>query len=411
MHAVVNIDNGEIRYFTKEVNDDSKYEEFLKDDPTFHAPVKPIKYTSDDYSKVTIAFNLSNKCNFRCKYCFEDHTKEKEFVDIPKIKKIIEEFVKTHSKKKKVFIDLSGSGEPLLKLKEILEINTYSRKLGEKYGLEVVVQFVTNGYLLSEKIVKLLQDNLILFGVSLDGTKDIHDSNRRTLTLSATYDVITQNLSRIKDNRFVGTAMVLDGEFKGNLLAAYLNMMKYSSTISIKFKRSMLLREFKFNYRQIVSEYFAVTLYLIDRVQHNDYTLLFALLRGDDAFGTMINRVFIENKVYARCDAGTGRYAYGSDGSLYPCSPSSVQPEYSILNQKTPLANDCHTDQCDNCECKYYCGGECPIVKSTLKSNDVYLCEIKRKLFEYALYFKSVIMHNHQSIKLITKFIIDKETN
>ena len=163
--VLVNSTNGEIRYFMKDNEEDSTYEVFLYQDPTFNNPLFPEVYNSDSYSKITLSLNFSTKCNLNCKYCFLNHTEGENFYSLEKIKREIEHFVKWNSKKKKIFVDLSGTGEPLINLIEVIAIAKFCKKLEKIYGVNVIVQFVTNGTLLDKKTVKLLQENEVLFGV------------------------------------------------------------------------------------------------------------------------------------------------------------------------------------------------------------------------------------------------------
>ena len=326
--VVVNSSNGEIRYFLNDRGDDREYEVFLYSDHEFHKYLFSENYNNDSYEKVTLSLNLTSKCNLNCKYCFADHSGGEDFYSLEKIKVEIERFVRWNTNKKKIFMDLSGSGEPLVNLIEVIAIAKWCKKLEMKYYVNVIVQFVTNGTLLDEKTVKLLQDNAVLFGVSLDGTKENHDKNRVFADGRPTYDLIEKNMIAIEEKQFLGSAMVIDGSFKERLLDCYLNMIKLSTTVSIKFKRSECLEEYKERADYIIGEYFNLVLYLTQQVAINDFKLLFAILRGDDTFGTLLSRVIIENKVFARCDGGVGRISLGKKYKLYPCAPSVVNPKF-----------------------------------------------------------------------------------
>lgn len=409
--VLVNSENGEIRYFAKDIDEEKKYEVFLYQDRYFHSPCEELIYTQDSYEKVTLSLNLTTRCNLSCKYCFMDHKKGCQVTDYSKLKELIEQFVIRNKDKRKVFIDLSGSGEPLLRLNYILELARFAKSLKEKYKVEVVVQFVTNGTLLTSKVVKQLQSNAILFGVSLDGLKENHDKNRVTVSGHGTYDMIASNMAKIEEKRFLGSAMVLDGKFSSKLVECYENMKSLSSTVSIKFKRAETIDEYKNNFDYIIGEYFDLVLHLLKQISNDDYSLLHSILSGDDSFGTMLSRVFIDNKVFARCDAGLGRLSYDTKLKLYPCAPASAIKEFEGIEGLSNFVEVQEEDYCGDCECRYYCGGECPIVKYQLKSNDIYLCKIKRKLFEYALFFKSYcLMRKKDSVSKITDFIINKET-
>lgn len=410
--VLVNSINGEIRYFMKDIDEEKTYEVFLYQDPTFNNAIFPQVYDNDSYSKITLSLNFSTKCNLNCKYCFLDHKEGETLYSLEKIKEEIENFVKRNIKKKKIFVDLSGSGEPLINLVEVIAIAKWCKKLERKYKVNVIMQFVTNGTLLDEKTVKLLQDNAVLFGVSLDGTKENHDKNRVFSDGRPSYDLIEKNMKAIEEKQFLGSAMVIDGSFNTNLLNCYLNMSKLSTTTSIKFKRSDHIDEYKDKADYIIGEYFNLMLYLIQRIIENDYQLLFSILRGDDTFGTMLSRVIIDNKVFARCDGGVGRISLGKNYKIYPCAPSIVNSSFEGEEGINYFKSIAKIDYCNDCECKFYCGGECPLVKEKLKSNDIYLCKIKKKLFEYSLYFKAYLLkYKKEALNTISSFIYNKEAN
>lgn len=102
------------------------------------------------------------------------------------------------------FVDLSGKGEPLLSLKTILTINSHCIKVSNEIKKEIVVSFVTNGLLLTPNIVSLLQENGILFGISIDGPKYVHDVHRKRIDNSNSYDLIMENVKKIEKKRFLG---------------------------------------------------------------------------------------------------------------------------------------------------------------------------------------------------------------
>lgn len=407
MHVVLNTTNGHMRFFEKEHHNNYLYEEFLGKDTRFFEPIDRINYTSRMYEKVTLSLNLTTKCNFNCKYCFQNHKNGKDFNG--DYKKIIEDFVLENLDKRKIFVDLSGSGEPLIKLNLILDISKYCKKLSKKYKVDIIIQFVTNGYLLNNKVVKLLQENSILFGVSLDGNEENHNKNRLSEVGINTYNVVIKNLAAIEEKRFVGTAMVLDGSFNSNLLDCYLNMLKYSTTVSIKMKRDETGGEFKDNYKYLINNFFKVFLYLAEKAKKNDFNLLFSIINGDDFLGMFISRVFINGIVFARCDANIARKSYDIEGNLFPCAPSTIYEEFKITDDKKIISKLLKNDECSSCVCNLYCGGECPIVKWKLGRIDNYLCEIKRKVFEYSLWFKAYCLkYNEEGHERIKKYIHDK---
>ena len=67
-------------------------------------------------------------------------------------------------------------------------------------NVEILVSFVSNGTLLTKEIAKILQNKGVLFGVSLDGNKYVHDLHRKNIKGEKTYDSIITNIESIEKN-------------------------------------------------------------------------------------------------------------------------------------------------------------------------------------------------------------------
>ena len=70
-------------------------------------------------------------------------------------------------------------------------------------------QFVCNGTLLTKEVAEKLQKANVLFGVSIDGTKKIHDKNRAFRDVSGSFDKIIKNIEDIEHKEFLGCAVTL----------------------------------------------------------------------------------------------------------------------------------------------------------------------------------------------------------
>lgn len=92
---------------------------------------------------------MTDACNFRCPYCYQEH--EKTFLDSEK-RKIIKKFLREKSNgKEKVYVHFFG-GEPLLNVDGILDIDAYLKQLGIDYSASIT----TNAYLLNSDVLEKL---------------------------------------------------------------------------------------------------------------------------------------------------------------------------------------------------------------------------------------------------------------
>lgn len=146
---------------------------------------------------LTIAPTLG--CNFNCVYCFEssqnNHTKmSKEIQDI--LLEFIQRRIKTLSQ---LNITWFG-GEPLLAFDVIESLSTKIIELCEKNEVTYFASIITNGYFLTKEIACKMKDLKInMAQVTLDGTRDVHDSRRKLFDGAPTFDKILKNLEDVID--------------------------------------------------------------------------------------------------------------------------------------------------------------------------------------------------------------------
>lgn len=286
-------------------------------------------------------------------------------------------------------------------------------ELKEKYKIDVVPMLISNGVLLSKKMVKFLQDNLVLFGVSLDGTKDIHNLNRKDCFGNGTYDLISNNLLNIENNEFVGVSMTITPSFNGDIVECYQDMFKHAPTIAIRFKRNINIDDDSF-YRAsycIINGYRRLKDLLIDNLNDKKYDLFFAILNGDDAFAKIFIRVFTGFRVDRPCEGMLGRFTF-QNNKVYPCAPSS---DLRLFECDNIFENNLFDEivrnskkHCKDCFARYYCGGECPIVYHQRNTIDQGLCDIKKCLVELSINLICHIVNNNNVYVKIREFIYNK---
>lgn len=139
----------------------------------------------------------TEKCNFRCVYCYEDFMYgEMSQQTSDSILKMIEYNL---PKYEQLNISWFG-GEPLLGIDIIENISFKAKEICQKLKKPFFAQITTNGYLLDlETFKRLLKMNIMLFQVTIDGNKVNHDRQRHLANGGETYDVILNNLLRIKE--------------------------------------------------------------------------------------------------------------------------------------------------------------------------------------------------------------------
>lgn len=134
-----------------------------------------------------------------------DKEKAKPFIDCSKVPFVILEFM---------------GGEPLLKIDIINEAMNYWKtqaiKINHIWGYNYMVNFTTNGILLHHPgVMQLINDNYgkVSIGVTIDGTKELHDSCRVDINGVGSYDRVIKNVDLWKSlYTYPGTKLTLAPE-------------------------------------------------------------------------------------------------------------------------------------------------------------------------------------------------------
>lgn len=145
-----------------------------------------------DNSRLHLIIMPTEKCNFRCVYCYEEFTNgQMKSETIKGIKNLIQNRSETLSN---LEIGWFG-GEPLLGLRTVLEISSFAAELSAAQGFNFASSMSTNAYLLNtENFTNLVNAGVSVFQVSIDGEKIDHDQTRLVASGKGSFDRIWRNL-------------------------------------------------------------------------------------------------------------------------------------------------------------------------------------------------------------------------
>lgn len=355
---------------------------------------------------ITMSLNISNKCNLKCKYCF-NQCKDGRQLTFEQCRVFMDNVIEMHKTANRFIVDISGSGEPLLSLDLVLLIAEYCRKKSNEINREVLVMFASNGILLSNDISELLKKNNILYGISLDGLKK-DNKYRIDFNNKNCFKKVMSNVKQIKNLDYVGVAVTLHSETQ-NLVRIVKKLSIYFSTISIKPVRN------NFNYglnenniEGVISNYYNLCNFLLRQtIYKKNLKYIKALLNGDDYFGRYIYRIIMNQTVSSRCDIGFSRYSLGIDGEVYGC-PALVGIKKVSLERKLDVLR---SKECDNCYIRHICGGECMANSYKFSKefylNDKVMCTYKKNLFNLSIHLVDKLKH-HPVFDEIKEFCIKR---
>ncbi|MES9901885.1 MAG: radical SAM protein [Sedimenticola sp.] len=136
---------------------------------------------------ILVDFNITNRCNLHCPFCYANSTKDAEDeLDFDTIKSILFQLDEMNVQR----VSLVG-GEPFIR-DDIFDILSVCDHL----DFSLIIN--TNAYLLTEeKIKRLKKHNISGVMISLDGPKDVHDKLRG----KGAYDKVVASISYFKKHK------------------------------------------------------------------------------------------------------------------------------------------------------------------------------------------------------------------
>ncbi|MBD7912581.1 Cys-rich peptide radical SAM maturase CcpM [Clostridium cibarium] len=199
-----NIDLNDSRYKAKygSINEMKKqgYLSCKRFDEIVH-PLDPMLPYILDSKLNMIILQVTQQCNFRCKYCvysdgYENRKYTNQVMSIETAKRGIDFLLKHSANSESVHIAFYG-GEPLLRFDFIKECIEYAKEQFE--GKKLLFNMTTNGSLIDDTVIEYLVENNMGLVISLDGPKNIHDKNRVFAgNKCGTFDKVIETLEMIR---------------------------------------------------------------------------------------------------------------------------------------------------------------------------------------------------------------------
>jgi uncharacterized protein len=140
----------------------------------------------------------SGACNMRCRYCFyadEMSHRERGIVGMMSTETLDVIVKKTLETAPGYCTFMFQGGEPTLTGLDFYRHLIDSVKAQNTRGVRVSYAIQTNGYTIDENWAKFFSLNHFLVGLSLDGTRDVHDQNRLAPGGKGTFDNVSKAAS------------------------------------------------------------------------------------------------------------------------------------------------------------------------------------------------------------------------
>ena len=349
--------------------------------------------------------HLTEKCNLNCTYCYEN--KRNKDISFENIKNLIDYEI---SRKQKYSIIIYYGGEPLLQksmIKNTIDyINSKNCKTDFYFGI------TTNGTLLDDDFIKYMKENkFINVAYSIDGMKETHDLNRKTIDGNGTFDIVQTNAKKLLYyfNEVVAMSVIT----RNNLFNLSKNV---EYLIDMGFKYINLLFDYSQDWqdedlKEIKKQYNEVAeIYANKILQESDVEIPLI----DDKIRTYIKDEYNCNE---DCKLGMKTINMGTDGNFYPCMQLVNNADFIIGNCKEGIdinarlslikSSRKENEACKNCSirkrCKHTCACRNYILTNDINELSPVICETEKILIE-ASDKMAEKLYNQNSKMFIQKF-------
>ena len=336
---------------------------------------------------------MNNCCNMACDYCYANKGRYDvtgKVLDFETAKTIIDTLVELalENSGNSIHVTFFG-GEPMLQIDLIKSIVDYTyNKIGEA-DIRPNFDIVTNGTILSNKVVEYLEEHYFGNTISIDVTQKVHDWSRHFLDGSGTYNLIMENVSRFRNINRVSARITINNA-NTDIISAVNDIRKHGIT-RIVFGIDNNMSQDKFNE-------FIVNLKLF----FEDYE---KAIKGQDFYlvdniTRYIVRLALRKKTTCHCSAGISYFSFSADKHVYLCHRFTGHNEGLVCDVTDDLKNiiskvatinnnkyrSCsgRSEMCENCDVFDLCGGICKYdafnASGDIHGKNLRACTIKKQI-------------------------------
>ena len=153
-----------------------------------------------DAPRNSVSLSVASGCNLACRYCYcgvcRDKLPDKGLMDEKTALAAIDRLFRDADPKTGVRIMFCG-GEPLLNKRTIRSAIDRCNALGRERGMDVGYSITTNATLVDDETAELIASSNFGLMVSLDGPKDLHDSQCPARDGSGSFERATAGIRRL----------------------------------------------------------------------------------------------------------------------------------------------------------------------------------------------------------------------
>lgn len=354
---------------------------------------------SQEHVPVTnIALLVTQGCNLRCVYCYEDKTNA--IMDEKTAFQAVDWLIKQSGDMKSIRIIFFG-GEPLLNFSLIKAVVEYVGERTRDAGKKVEFSITTNGTLLNDAIINFLKEYQFAISISFDGLKELQDAQRPYSTGSGSYDSIVPNIKKLLKvlPQASGHAVIM-GNTSPDIVTDALQEIGFTRASAVMNSLSLFTTEQENipplrDTSTMVADLYEEAGTWLRLIDNRDYPSLKKLIGRGSLYKALLSLLHNTKKNYF-CGAGRGLLAVSPSGDTYLCHRFVGMDEFILGNiDNLVLDNEIYhqspvetNEKCKVCFARFYCGGGCKHDNASSCGSvfkpDERMCHVKRQELELA---------------------------
>lgn len=336
----------------------------------------------------SVLFELTPRCNMNCIHCYlqNNHTsREMEYERIIEILDVLYE---------KGILFLTFTGGEIFTRKDFPDIYLYAKKKG------FLVELFTNGYLLSDKIIKIFKEYPpLLVDISLYGSSE--QTYYKITGVKGAFEKVLINCKKLKE---AGIRVSLKSPIMNETLAEIIKMKKIAAQMDIPFVYtfeicSTIDKDNSPKSHQVK---------MVEVLKHEFENHFEQMKNGKKADGSRdsIIQELQQNECVYRCNVALNSFVIDYNGNMCPCMKLRHKGElftkenYDVIWERFGLYSKILATKsyiCKKCAAAYYCDicpGEMEYLHNDMEYRDKRMCRsalIRKDFYENKITFEEAI--------------------
>jgi uncharacterized protein len=327
---------------------------------TNHLQSKP----SQSNQVLTAWLHVTNACNLKCPYCYLN--KNGEAMDETTGKAAIDAIFRSAEKYgfREVKLKYAG-GEATLNYKLVLTLQDYAKDISDKYGLTLNSVVLSNGVIISDKLISELKSRGIKIMISLDGVGDYHDAQRPFVNGNDSFLYVEKSIDRL---------IAADYPPHISVTITNRNLAGLSDVVRFALERNLIFSLNFFRDNECATDF--------QDLQYEEQSIIDALYRAFavieeylppwSVLGTILDRGQLIQPRLRPCGVGQDYVVITQRGEVAKCH-MVIEKTLGDVFQSDPLAlirDNQHGIQnpsveektgCRECTWRFWCSGGCPV--------------------------------------------------